>query len=186
VARIQFRLPNGVTKNHKFSPDEHTIADLYKFVIEEMETPYGSNVSLSTTFPSRDLDSEPKDATLRDSRLVPSTTVLVLPRSRGTLARTSGSPGEGIFAYLWLCISTFFGWILGGFMGGGGGNQEASAARPRPSETSASTSYSRHQSSSSRAYKRIRTEGNIASLSSNEDNDDEDNNTYNGNSTQQM
>ena len=52
VARIQFKLPNGVSQNHKFDP-ENTIGDLYNYVIDELKTPYGNNVSLSTTFPSR-------------------------------------------------------------------------------------------------------------------------------------
>ena len=52
VARIQFKLPNGVSQNHRFDP-ENTIGDLYNYVIDELKTPYGTNVSLSTTFPSR-------------------------------------------------------------------------------------------------------------------------------------
>ena len=55
VARIQFKLPNGVSQIHRFDP-ENTIDDLYNYVINELTTPYGSNVSLSTTFPSRNLD----------------------------------------------------------------------------------------------------------------------------------
>ena len=102
VARIQFRLANGATQNHKFSPED-TIGDLYQYVIDHIDTPYGSNVSLSTTFPSRQLDQESKDKTLRDAGLVPSTTILVLPRAtRGTLAApTSG----GIMDYVWLLLT---------------------------------------------------------------------------------
>ena len=55
VARIQFKLPNGVSQIHRFDP-ENTIDDLYNYVINELTTPYGTNVSLSTTFPSRNLD----------------------------------------------------------------------------------------------------------------------------------
>ena len=55
VARIQFKLPNGVSQIHRFDPAD-TIGDLYNYVIDELTTPYGSNVSLSTTFPSRNLD----------------------------------------------------------------------------------------------------------------------------------
>ena len=55
VARIQFKLPNGVSQIHRFDPAD-TIGDLYNHVINELTTPYGSNVSLSTTFPSRNLD----------------------------------------------------------------------------------------------------------------------------------
>ena len=55
VARIQFKLPNGVSQIHRFDPAD-TIGGLYNYVIDELTTPYGSNVSLSTTFPSRNLD----------------------------------------------------------------------------------------------------------------------------------
>ena len=40
---------------HKFEPED-TIDDLYTYVMNEIETPYGSNVSLQTTFPLRELD----------------------------------------------------------------------------------------------------------------------------------
>ena len=55
VARIQFKLPNGVSKMNKFEPED-TIDDLYTYVMNEIENPYGSNVSLQTTFPLRELD----------------------------------------------------------------------------------------------------------------------------------
>ena len=40
---------------HKFEPED-TIDDLYTYVMNEIENPYGSNVSLQTTFPLRELD----------------------------------------------------------------------------------------------------------------------------------
>jgi len=102
IARIQFRLANGVTQNHKFSP-EQTIGDLYQYVIDEVDQPYGSNVSLSTTFPSRQLDQEPSDKSLRDAGLVPSTTILVLPKSRSSSSLTPAN--GGIMDYVWLLLT---------------------------------------------------------------------------------
>merc|ERR1711983_37128 len=92
IARIQFRMANGVTQNHKFSP-EQTIGDLYQYVIDQVDRPYGSNISLSTTFPSRQLDQESSDKSLRDAGLVPSTTILVLPRSRSSSSLTPTTGG---------------------------------------------------------------------------------------------
>ena len=40
---------------NKFEPED-TIDDLYTYVMNEIENPYGSNVSLQTTFPLRELD----------------------------------------------------------------------------------------------------------------------------------
>merc|ERR1711983_768297 len=102
IARIQFRMANGVTQNHKFSP-EQTIGDLYQYVIDQVDQPYGSNVSLSTTFPSRQLDQEPSDRSLRDAGLVPSTTILVLPRSRSSSSLTPAT--GGIMDYVWLLLT---------------------------------------------------------------------------------
>ena len=101
VARIQFRLPNGVSQNHKFSPED-TIEDLYKYVANEMTTPYGTSVSLSTTFPSRELDNESRSTTLREAGLVPSTTILILPKNRAVMS----SSGSGtIMDYIWLLLT---------------------------------------------------------------------------------
>lgn len=80
------------------------MADLYSYVVNEMQTPYGSNISLSTTFPSRELDNEPKDKTLREAGLVPSVTILILPKGgRGALAPQG--PSGGIFDYVWLLLT---------------------------------------------------------------------------------
>lgn len=140
VARIQFRLPNGVTQNHRFDP-EQTIGDLYTFVIDEMTTPYGAAISLSTTFPSRELDQEEKNKTLRDAQLVPSTTILILPKNRGT---SMANPSANIFTYIMVWITSFFGWLSGMFFGG----QPSEANRQGPRSTGGSSS---HQGSHDRS-----------------------------------
>jgi len=189
VARIQFKLPNGVSQNHRFDP-ENTIGDLYNYVIDELKTPYGTNVSLSTTFPSRSLDDLSRTSSLRENGLVPSTTILILPKTRGTMSRTSGDSG-GIMDYFWLLLTplTAIWAILSSFISGDSGNtgnqagtghQNASNSSPNSSSAGASTSSNVRQ----RRGAGVRTEGNIARLSSN-DSDDEQN-TWNGNSTQQQ
>merc|ERR1711963_1196350 len=99
VARIQFKLPNGVSQNHRFDPED-TIENLYDYVINELKTPYGANVSLSTTFPSRNLDEVVRTSSLRENGLVPSTTILILPKNRGTMSSSTGN--SGIFDYILL------------------------------------------------------------------------------------
>jgi len=184
VARIQFKLPNGVSQNHRFDPED-TIAELYNYVIEELKTPYGSNVSLSTTFPSRILDDVSRDTSLRENGLVPSTTILILPRSRGTVSRTSG----GIMDYFWLLLTPITAvWaMISSFMSKDAGGQQGSANTTHQNTPNSNSSYAGPSTSSTVRKRRgagVRTEGNIARLSSN-DSDDETN-TYNGNSTQQM
>jgi len=187
VARIQFKLPNGVSQNHRFDPED-TIGDLYNYVIEELKTPYGTNVSLSTTFPSRALDDLSRTSSLRENGLVPSTTILILPKTRGTMSRTSGNSG-GIMDYIWLLLTplTAIWAMLSSFVSGDSGGNQAGTGHQNTSDSNPN-SYSAGASTSSTVRKRrgagVRTEGNIARLSSN-DSDDETN-TYNGNSTQQM
>jgi len=190
VARIQFKLPNGVSQNHKFDP-ENTIGDLYNYVIDELKTPYGNNVSLSTTFPSRSLDNLSRTSSLRENGLVPSTTILILPKTKGTMSRTSGDTG-GIMDYIWLLLTplTAIWAMLSSFLSGNSGNTGNQAGTGHQSASNSSpNSYSSGPSTSSNVRQRrgagVRTEGNIARLSSN-DSDDDETNTWNGNSTQQM
>merc|ERR1712037_1023818 len=196
VARIQFKLPNGVSQIHRFDP-ENTIDDLYNYVINELTTPYGSNVSLSTTFPSRNLDDVERTSSLRENGLVPSTTILILPKNRGTMSSSSGN--GGIFDYIWLLLTplTALWALLSSFMSGNtetqgpSGNQNTSRLLDT-SNPSSSQSSSAGPSTSSNVRKRkapsgasgVRTEGNITRLRS--DDSDDEQNTYNGNSTQQM
>jgi len=209
VARIQFKLPNGVSQIHRFDP-ENTIDDLYNYVINELTTPYGSNVSLSTTFPSRNLDDVERTSSLRENGLVPSTTILILPKNRGTMSSSSGN--GGIFDYIWLLLTplTALWALLSSFMSGNTETQGASSGNQNtsrlldtsnlentsrllnPSNPSSSLSSSAGPSTSSNVRKRkapsgasgVRTEGNITRLRS--DDSDDEQNTYNGNSTQQM
>jgi len=196
VARIQFKLPNGVSQIHRFDPAD-TIGDLYNYVIDELTTPYGSNVSLSTTFPSRNLDDVERTSSLRENGLVPSTTILILPKNRGTMSSSSGN--GGIFDYIWLLLTplTALWAMLSSFMSGNtetqgaSGNQNTSRLLDT-SNPSSSQSSSAGPSTSSNVRKRkapsgvsgVRTEGNITRLRS--DDSDDEQNTYNGNSTQQM
>merc|ERR1719330_1580398 len=193
VARIQFKLPNGVSQIHRFDPAD-TIGDLYNHVINELTSPYGSNVSLSTTFPSRNLDDVERTSSLRENGLVPSTTILILPKNRGTMSSSSGN--GGIFDYIWLLLTplTALWALLSSFMSGNtetqgaSGNQNTSRLL-NTSNPSSSQSSSAGPSTSSNVRKRkatpsgtsgVRTEGNITRLRS--DDSDDEQNTYNGNS----
>jgi len=160
VARIQFRLPDGRNQTKQF-PAETPLSELYTFVttIE----PGFTSFSLSTTFPRRQLDAEEPSASLRDLQMAPSATVLVLPK-----ASTSVSlPGGDLSSFLWLLLSPFT--ILWAMITSFFGGVTATAQNPNNSSTS--------RPSTSRP-------GGIGRLRRSED--DDENNTYNGNSTQQM
>ena len=77
------------------------------------------------------MDQEPRDKSLRDAGLVPSTTILVLPRSRITssLAPSNG----GIMDYVWLLLTplTVVWGIVSSFIFGQGQPSEGNQGRKR-------------------------------------------------------
>ena len=175
-ARIQFRLPDGRSQTKQFDPDE-PLSVIYDFVSkgEEIQVPFAA-FSLSTTFPSRKLDDEDKRMSLRRLGLVPSGTVLILPKSGG-----GGTVGlGGVMDIVWLLLTpiTALWAIISGFLfppprNNGNAPSSATGARPRGARPDGSNPRRRGQ------------DGNMARLQDYTDDDDETN-TYNGNSTQQM
>eukprot|EP00092_Neocalanus_flemingeri_P087862 GFUD01110942.1.p1 GENE.GFUD01110942.1~~GFUD01110942.1.p1 ORF type:complete len:457 (+),score=155.05 GFUD01110942.1:48-1418(+) len=137
-------------------PAETPLSEVYDFVSTGLETQFTS-FSLSTTFPRRLLDEEAKTATLKELQMAPSATIMVLPLG-GLVSQQDG----GLMALIWLILTplTVLWTMLSTFFG-------SPPAQPRPS-TSGS-----------------RREGGIGRLRNTEKDDDE-NNTWNGNSTQQM
>jgi len=158
VARIQFRLPDGSSQTKQF-PAESSLSEVYEFVKSGLDTPF-SSFSLSTTFPRRMLDQEDKAATLKQLQMAPSATILVLPLG-GIVSNQDG----GLMSLIWLILTPFTVlWaMLSSFFG-----SSTSGANPPPSTSSGSST---------------RREGGIGRIRN--DRDDGENNTWNGNSTQQ-
>ncbi|XP_017276562.1 UBX domain-containing protein 4 isoform X2 [Kryptolebias marmoratus] len=193
IARIQFRLPDGSSFTNQFSPQSR-LQEAWDFAAERVGNRYG-HFALATMFPRREFTNEDLSRSLVDLELTPSSSVVLLPSGRpaNTVVQSSGS---GIWAALgtllypllavWRFLSSFF-------------------VTPAPS-ASASRNPGQHFSShtnsnSSNATKAKREipskhslenqprdfkkDGKICRLRTQEDNED-DNNTWNGNSTQQM
>jgi len=158
VARIQFRLPDGSSQTKQF-PAESSLSEVYEFVKSGLDTPF-SSFSLSTTFPRRMLDQEDKATTLKQLQMAPSATILVLPLG-GIVSNQDG----GLMSLIWLILTPFTVlWaMLSSFFG-----SSTSGANPPPSTSSGSSA---------------RREGGIGRIRN--DRDDGENNTWNGNSTQQ-
>jgi len=158
VARIQFRLPDGSSQTKQF-PAESSLSEIYEFVKSGLDTPF-SSFSLSTTFPRRMLDQEDKTTSLKQLQMAPSATILVLPLG-GIVSNQDG----GLMSLIWLILTPFTVlWaMLSSFFG-----PSTSAAQPPPSTGGGSSS---------------RREGGIGRIRN--DRDDGENNTWNGNSTQQ-
>jgi len=161
VARIQFRLPDGRNQTKQF-PADSPLSELYTFVETSVETGF-STFSLSTTFPRRQLDLEEKMKTLRDLQMAPSATVLVIPKVSNTSVSLGGD--GSLLSLLWLLLTPFtMIWTL------------LSSLLPLPSQESAPPPPSSNN--------RQGGPGGIGRIRRTET--DDDNNTYNGNSTQQM
>jgi len=163
-ARIQFRLPDGSSQTKLF-PSESPLSEVYDFVKTGLTTKY-SSFSLSTTFPRRNLDTLDMSNTLKNLQLAPSATVMVLPTASSSVSLQDG----GFVSMLWMLLTPFtMLWtMLTRFFSSPG------------SSTSESDSGNR-----AGAANRVTRERGIGRLRTTDFSDDE-NNTYNGNSTQQQ
>ncbi|KAM4731066.1 UBX domain-containing protein 4 [Anableps anableps] len=192
ISRIQFRLPDGSFFTNQF-PSQTRLQEAWNFAFEEIGNLYG-NFSLATMYPRREFTSEDLNKTLLELELVPSASIVVLPSRRpaNTVTRSSGFgiwAALGTLLYPLLAVWRFLSSFLFATP------YPASAARGHTEHSSPPTS---SKSSSNQAKREIpakqkleirpkdfKKEGKICRLRTEED-DDEDNNTWNGNSTQQM
>ena len=102
-------------------------------------------------FLSRSLDNLSRTSSLRENGLVPSTTILILPKTKGTMSRTSGDTG-GIMDYIWLLLTplTAIWAMLSSFLSGNSGNTGNQAGTGHQSASNSSpNSYSSGPSTSS-------------------------------------
>ncbi|XP_051998501.1 UBX domain-containing protein 4-like isoform X2 [Xyrauchen texanus] len=196
VARIQFRLPDGSSFTNQF-PSETLLQEARRFAAQEVGNRYG-HFSLATMFPRREFSTEDLEKTLLELELAPSASIVLLPQSsRPSNSVVHSSSSGGLWAVLgsiqypllavWRFISSFI----------------FSTPAPPPRAAADTRSHNQHTAHAYNATaepqrdvvrKRVlekkrpedfKKDGKIYRLRSQEDNED-DNNTWNGNSTQQM
>lgn len=200
IARIQFRLPNGSSLTNQF-PAETRLQEARQFAAQEVGHRYG-NFSLATMFPRREFTAEDLGKTLLELELAPSASIVLLQQSGRQANTIVQSSGGGRF---WALLGTILYPLLAvwrflrGFVYRSpppGEAAEAPRTQQQPPNSYTSTSSS---SSSSGEPKRetirkrvlekrpedFKKDGKIYRLRTQEDSED-DNNTWNGNSTQQM
>jgi len=182
-ARIQFRLPNGACTNHVFSADA-SLDDVRIFVRQEVRPPF-SHFSLCTTFPRRHFIQSNYSESLRDLQLAPSAVLLILPEQSVTHVNSPGGFWSMVFwslmrpfIYSWQAITSIF---SGAFQSREQPSQPTSDSSPKSSNEPSS---SHADGARRRDAGFVRREGNIYRLSN--QGEDGENNTWNGNSTQQM
>lgn len=191
IARIQFRLPDGSSFTNQF-PSDAPLEEARHFAAQTVGNTYG-NFSLATMFPRREFTKEDYKRKLIDLELAPSASVVLLPAGRPAPSMVHSSSGDiwtllGTVLYpflaIWRLISNFL-------------FSDPPPAQPPVRAAAASESSNLGSSSSSEKREPVRKrvlekrgddfkkEGKIYRLRTQDDGEDE-NNTWNGNSTQQM
>ncbi|NXG61019.1 UBXN4 protein, partial [Hemiprocne comata] len=192
IARIQFRLPDGSSFTNQF-PSEARLEEARQFAAQTVGNAYG-NFSLATMFPRREFTKEDYGKKLLELELAPSASVVLLPAGRPATSVVQASGGDlwkflGTILYPLLAVWRFISNFL--------------FTSPPPSQSAVRSTHQQDHShpvtsgsieqSRQAVRKRVvekrgedfKKEGKIYRLRTQDDGEDE-NNTWNGNSTQQM
>ncbi|NXS88973.1 UBXN4 protein, partial [Erpornis zantholeuca] len=192
IARIQFRLPDGSSFTNQF-PSEARLEEARQFAAQMVGNTYG-NFSLATMFPRREFTKEDYAKKLLELELAPSASVVLLPAGRPATSVVQASGSDlwkflGTILYPLLAVWRFISNFL---FTSPPPSQPSVRSAHQPDHSAPSTSGSTEQSRQAvrkRAVEKrgedFKKEGKIYRLRTQDDGEDE-NNTWNGNSTQQM
>ncbi|NWR57677.1 UBXN4 protein, partial [Bucorvus abyssinicus] len=193
IARIQFRLPDGSSFTNQF-PSEARLEEARQFAAQTVGNAYG-NFSLATMFPRREFTKEDYGKTLLELELAPSASVVLLPAGRPATSVVQASGSDlwkflGTILYPLLAVWRFISNFL---FTSPPPSQSTVRSAHQQDHSSPSASSSTEQSRQAVVRKRVvekrgedfKKEGKIYRLRTQDDGEDE-NNTWNGNSTQQM
>lgn len=201
IARIQFRLPSGNPHMGQFEPT-CTLRNLRAYVVENITLPF-RQFTMSTSFPRRELTCEDDDKTLLELELVPTAVILILPLKNSNVTTTVNSTQDVSLLprFVWsifAVVTQMYQYVINYFTGRRNSQEQRGSSSENKDTASNSDgpvlSNVPNAATSSGLVRRymgnrdgtsIKTEGNIHRLHSGGDDNDE-NNTWNGNSTQQM
>ncbi|XP_029139264.1 UBX domain-containing protein 4 [Protobothrops mucrosquamatus] len=191
IARIQFRLPDGSSFTNSF-PSDAPLEEAHRFAAQIVGNTYG-NFSLATMFPRREFTKDDYEKKLLDLGLAPSASIVLLPAGRPATAVVQSSSGD-----LWKFLGTIFyplmavwRFISNFLFTSPPSSQPPARHQQQHSNPSAptSTAEANRQAVRKRVLEKrneeFKKEGKIYRLRTQDDGED-DNNTWNGNSTQQM
>ncbi|XP_067891143.1 UBX domain-containing protein 4 isoform X2 [Heterodontus francisci] len=194
MCRIQFRLPDGSSFTNQFSADA-CLAEARDFAESRVGGIYG-RFELAITFPRKQFAKEDYNKTLTELELVPSASIILVPGGRSTSSMVRSSEG-GLWTFLSALIYPVIAvWrFLSNYLFTSDPVQRSSRGNTSPSQPESSRAQSSNASDTDREVRRrklfekrgedFKREGKIYRLRTEDDADDE-NNTWNGNSTQQM
>jgi len=175
TARIQFRLPTGATTVQVF-PATETFQAVSDFAKREAGS---TEIRLTMTFPKYEFTQEDMSKNLQELRLTPNASIIVSPGRSRVVTASSSSSGGVWDTVMWVLapLIMIYTWIASLFV------SQPSASPSQQDSTPASRP--EHNYARNNSNVRQRNTGNMHTLRQNEDDDDE-NRTWNGNSTQQM
>lgn len=182
-SRIQFKLPNGSSISGIFNSTDK-FAALVDYVTNN--SPY-KNFTLSLTYPKRVFGPEDMTKSLNDLELIPSAVILVIPSS-SPVNKVTSVVSSSFFTQVWslfltplLAVWAFVVRLISPNPPSSKPDPRRMEQRKREAEEQARRIALRQKES-----KLLNREGNIARLQDNRENSGDDDNTWNGNSTQQM
>ncbi|XP_010286369.1 PREDICTED: UBX domain-containing protein 4 [Phaethon lepturus] len=192
IARIQFRLPDGSSFTNQF-PSEARLEEARQFAAQTVGNAYG-NFSLATMFPRREFTKEDYGKKLLDLELAPSASVVLLPAGRPATSVVQASGSDlwkflGTILYPLLAVWRF----ISNFLFTSPPPSQSTVRSAHQQDHSNPSASSSIEQSRQAVRKRVvekrgedfKKEGKIYRLRTQDDGEDE-NNTWNGNSTQQM
>ncbi|NXS25790.1 UBXN4 protein, partial [Pomatostomus ruficeps] len=192
IARIQFRLPDGSSFTNQF-PSEARLEEARQFAAQTVGNTYG-NFSLATMFPRREFTKEDYGKKLLELELAPSASVVLLPAGRPATSVVQASGSDlwkflGTILYPLLAVWRF----ISNFLFTSPPPSQPSVRSAHQQDHSAPSTSGSVEQSRQAVRKRVvekrgedfKKEGKIYRLRTQDDGEDE-NNTWNGNSTQQM
>ncbi|XP_026708357.1 UBX domain-containing protein 4 [Athene cunicularia] len=192
IARIQFRLPDGSSFTNQF-PSEARLEEARQFAAQMVGNAYG-NFSLATMFPRREFTKEDYGKKLLELELAPSASVVLLPAGRPATSVVQASGSDlwkflGTILYPLLAVWRF----ISNFLFTSPPPSQSAVRSAHQQDHSNPSASSNVEQSRQAVRKRVvekrgedfKKEGKIYRLRTQDDGEDE-NNTWNGNSTQQM
>ncbi|XP_018094205.1 UBX domain-containing protein 4 isoform X1 [Xenopus laevis] len=192
IARIQFRLPDGSSFTNQFA-SEAPLEEARCFAVQTVGNTYGK-FSLATMFPRREFTEEDYGKSLLSLELAPGASVVLLPAGRSSHTVVQSSEG-GVWSFLgtilfpllavWRFLSNF---LFSSPSPSQPVEREAHPQHESTNPTASSSSEPNRDAVRKRVVEKrpeqFKKEGKVYRLRSQDDEDE--NNTWNGNSTQQM
>ncbi|XP_062519739.1 UBX domain-containing protein 4-like [Corticium candelabrum] len=188
--RIQFRLPDGTSFTHLFQSSQ-TLQEMREVVSDYVSLKY-STFSLVATYPRRELVPDLDNSTLLDLQLAPSRVVMVTSTSKISHYSSVSNTLEGStvwavvmlpFTIVWSLIMMIVALFKPPSASPASGGAEKLTSGSRSDNQSHGNDNSDRQSSVRSRWNSQR-DGNVHRMKT--DDDDGENNTWNGNSTQQQ